>query len=97
MHLVKKWWGLPWWASGKKTLCFHCRGHRFNPWSGNKDSPPPCHMAWTKKNFNKKQIMNHKWEVCVFLCVCARTLSHIQLFETAWTVAGHAALSMEFP
>ena len=29
------------------------------------------------------------------LCVCA--LSRVQLFETAWTVACQAALSMEFP
>ena len=20
-----------------RTLCFHCRGHRFDPWSGNSD------------------------------------------------------------
>ena len=25
--------GLPWRSSGY-TLCFHCRGHRFDPWSG---------------------------------------------------------------
>ena len=25
------------------TLCFHCRGHRFDPWSGKKD--PTRHMA----------------------------------------------------
>ena len=26
-----------------KTPCFRCRGHGFNPWSGNKD--PACHVA----------------------------------------------------
>ena len=58
---------------------------------------PPMPHGMDKKNFTKKQIMNHNWEVCVFVCVCACALSHIQLFETSWTVAGHAALSMEFP
>ena len=33
----------------------------------------------------------------VFLCVCARLLSHVQLFVTSrWTVAHQAPLSMEF-
>ena len=45
--------------------------------------------------------------VCVYVCVCvcvcvrarasARTLSHIRLFVTPWTVARQAPLSMEFP
>ena len=26
-----------------KTLCSHCRGHEFNPWSGNQD--PSCYRA----------------------------------------------------
>ena len=30
------------------------------------------------------------------LCVCAHTLSHVQLFETPQTVAHQASLSMEF-
>ena len=25
-------------APGVKALCFHCRGHGFNPWLGNSDS-----------------------------------------------------------
>ena len=28
-------------------LRFHCRGHGFNPYSGNKD--PTCHVVWSKK------------------------------------------------
>ena len=32
-----------------KTPLFLCRGHGFEPWSGNED--PICHMAWPK---NKK-------------------------------------------
>ena len=41
--------------------------------------------------------------VCVCVCVCVHahtrthTLSHVQLFETSWTIAGQAALPMEFP
>ena len=31
-----------------KTLHFHCRGHRFDPWSGNYD--PTCWVAWPKIN-----------------------------------------------
>ena len=30
---VKKLRGLPWWSSGKESA-FQCRGHGFNPWSG---------------------------------------------------------------
>ena len=30
--------GLPWWANGKESTC-QCRGHGFNPWSRNSDSP----------------------------------------------------------
>lgn len=30
-----------------KTLCLHCRGNRFEPWSGNKD--PICCVVWSKK------------------------------------------------
>ena len=26
--------GLPWWSSGKESV-LQCRGHRFDPWSGN--------------------------------------------------------------
>ena len=37
---------------------------------------------------------------CVYVCVCvyvhAQMLSHIQLFETPWTVAYQAPLSREF-
>ena len=34
--------------------------------------------------------------VCVCVCVCARTLSHVLLFVTPWTVDCQAPLSMEF-
>ena len=34
-----------------KTPCFHCRGHRFNPWSGNYD--PACPKARPKKRKKK--------------------------------------------
>ena len=35
--------------------------------------------------------------VCVCVCVCmCELLSHVQLFETTWTVACRAFLSMEF-
>ena len=27
-------WGLPWWRSGWESAC-QCRGHGFEPWSGN--------------------------------------------------------------
>ena len=32
--------------------------------------------------------------VCV--CVCAQSLTHVELFATLWTVAHHAALPMAF-
>ena len=34
--------------------------------------------------------------MCVCVCVY-QSLSHVQLFETPWTVACQAPLSMEFP
>ena len=34
--------------------------------------------------------------VCVCVCVCAHMLSHVRLFETPWTVAHQAPLSIEF-
>ena len=39
-----------------------------------------------------------KWgtAVCVCVCVCARTLSHVLLFVTPWTVDCQAPLFMEF-
>ena len=30
------------------------------------------------------------------MCVCAKPLSHVQLFATLWTVAHQAPLSLEF-
>ena len=32
---------------GVEILSFHCRGHRFDPWSGNQD--PACYLAKPKK------------------------------------------------
>ena len=32
-------------------LCFHCRGHGFNPWLVSED--PVCHVVWPKNNFKK--------------------------------------------
>ena len=31
-----------------RTLHFHCRGHGFDPWSGNED--PACHTAKKQKH-----------------------------------------------
>ena len=39
-----------------KTSHFPCRGHRFDPWSGNKD--PTCCVAWRKK---KKKVALGLW------------------------------------
>ena len=33
-----------------KTLHFYCRGHGFDPWSGNQD--PMCFAAWSNKTPN---------------------------------------------
>ena len=30
------------------------------------------------------------------MCVCAQSLSHVQLFVTPWTLASQASLSLEF-
>ena len=38
-----------------KTLCFHCTGHGFDPWSENED--PTCHAVCSKKK--KKRVILH--------------------------------------
>ena len=35
-----------------KTPNFHCKGDRFNPWSGNED--PMCHVVQPKEKEIKK-------------------------------------------
>ena len=39
---------------------------------------------------------NEGWLPLVFIIVHAQSLSHVQLFETPWTIACQAPLSMEF-
>ena len=34
------WWGLPWWSNGWEST-FQCRGHGFDPWSGERRSRMP--------------------------------------------------------
>ena len=36
-----------------KTPCFHCRGHRFNPWWGNQDLT--CCKAWQKQTNKQRE------------------------------------------
>ena len=36
-----------------KTPSSQCRGHRFDPWSGNKDLA--CCMVWPKKKKKKRE------------------------------------------
>ena len=43
---VKTDWGNSLSGPVVRTLCFHCREHGFNPWSGNWDIG--CHAAWPK-------------------------------------------------
>ena len=45
-------------------VCFHCRGHGFNPWSGNQD--PTFSSAWLKSqtklskiNFGRFTVLRH--------------------------------------
>ena len=38
-----------------KTPCFHCRRHRFDSWSGNKD--PACHTEQPKNRKKEKKIL----------------------------------------
>ena len=38
-----------------KTLHFQCRGHRFDPWSGNND--PTCHQAGSATPPPKKKMV----------------------------------------
>ena len=35
-------------------------------------------------------------EIMILFCVCAKSLSHVQLFVTSWTVAHRTPLPMEF-
>ena len=36
-----------------KTLCFQCRRHGFDPWSGNKN--PAYHVSWLKEKKKEKE------------------------------------------
>ena len=38
-----------------KTPCFQCRGHGFNPWSGNLG--PTGYVVWQKKKKKKKLVL----------------------------------------
>ena len=40
-----------------KNLCCHCRGHGFDPWSGNYN--PTCYVALPKKNKSMKTVSVH--------------------------------------
>ena len=37
------------------------------------------------------------WSLWLWMCVCAQSLSHVQLLVTPWTVACQSPLSMGFP
>ena len=37
-----------------KTLCFHCRGHRFSLWLGH--SNPACRVGWPKNRGKKRTL-----------------------------------------
>ena len=41
LQLKKRYWGLPFWFSGKESTC-QCRRRRFDPWWG---KISPCHRA----------------------------------------------------
>ena len=47
-------------GSGVKTPCFHCRGDRIDPWSGNYN--PTCFMAQTEK---RKRTVRLSFESCL--------------------------------
>ena len=68
-----------------RTLQFHCRGHGFDPWSGNQDLT--CHVACQKK-INKTQpektlkLATHLGENCVvdkIVCRPSRPLTPIAI------------------
>ena len=39
-----------------KTPCFHCRGHGFDPWSGNEDPAYMPHSVDKKKAHNLSEL-----------------------------------------
>ena len=57
-----------------RTLSFHCRGHRFNPWSGNLRSCRPRGTAKKKKNTHTHK-NNKKLIVVIFHNTCKYTLN----------------------
>ena len=56
-----------------KSLCFQCRGHRFDLWLGNKD--PTCHAARPKNKQTKKNTKKYT------ICTSARGKDHIIYFS----------------
>ena len=59
-------------------------------------------MIITFNFFSSSLRKHHVWKpgqavmFLVGLCICVRSLSHVQFFATPWTVAHLASLSMEF-
>ena len=46
-----------------RALHFHCREHRFNPWSGNSD--PKCYTVWGKQKDEASILYFSPW-LCTF-------------------------------
>ena len=98
-------WGASLVVRGLKTPHAQCRGSGFEPWLGNfiphaatkiKD-PKCCNSDPPQPNKNLKKDVRYKHTpVHIYMCVYVWSLSHVQLFETPWTIAFQTPLSRGF-
>ena len=77
-----------------KIPLFHCRGHRFDPWSGKKSLPAP----WCAQKQNKTQMQRSPWERAVLLsisCHChhLRKRCHVSNSDSSKVLGQHFVLT----
>ena len=70
-----------------------CSCHQGNSYTKilNTESAPLSFLYQNYRSFKKQESI-----LLRCLCVCVKSLSHVQFFATPWTVAHQAYLSMEF-
>ena len=65
--------GLPW-NTVVRTLCFHCRGHRFDSWLGN------SHVMWHGQKQNIAKCKHESFKVKQELCFLKNSLGIVKSF-----------------
>ena len=61
-----------------ETLCFHCRGHRFNPRLGSED--PTCYAVQPKINTNSFKNHGKMHIIFILLTICKYNSARVKTF-----------------